>query len=82
VFVRQDSTGGAHVFTQKNLTTTQTTTSPLTPGKTFYWRVKVCNDAGCSKSGWWSFKVKSTATFNLLGADQLITFLMGISTGL
>jgi len=78
VFVRQDSTSGAHVFTQRNLTTTQTTTGALTPGKTYYWRVKACNNFGCTKSAWWSFKVKTGATFHLLGDGRWIALTTGL----
>jgi predicted outer membrane repeat protein len=60
VIVKQGSATGV-LADKKKVATTQYTTKPLQPGKTYYWRVKACNIVGCKGSGWWSFDIATTA---------------------
>lgn len=57
VVVKQDGKTGTKADGKKTMTS-QYTTKPLTKGKTYFWQVKACNSIGCTKSDWWSFKVK------------------------
>lgn len=58
VIVKLGSPQGARVFKQKNLTLSQTKTTALAAGQTFYWRVIATNDFGKAKSSWRSFTTK------------------------
>jgi predicted outer membrane repeat protein len=58
VIVKLGSTSGPKAFKQKNTTNSQTQTSALTKGQTYYWRVIAKNANGKSKSDWWKFTVK------------------------
>ena len=61
--VRQGSTTGTIVAQATSLASSRYTTSPLTPGKTYYWRVRARDAKGASSwTGYWHFKVSSTAT--------------------
>ncbi|MDL1894884.1 hypothetical protein FBQ82_01290 [Anaerolineae bacterium CFX7] len=57
VVVKQDSKKGTKVD-GKTIAVSQYTTKQLAKGKTYFWQVKACNGIGCTKSDWWSFKVK------------------------
>lgn len=58
VIVKLGSPKGARVFKQKNLALSQTKTTALTSGQTFYWRVIAANSFGKTKSEWRMFTVK------------------------
>ncbi|MBI4672582.1 MAG: hypothetical protein HY741_13065 [Chloroflexi bacterium] len=58
VIVKLGATNGPKKFKQVNLAISQATTSALTKGQTYYWRVTAKNANGSAKSVWWSFKVK------------------------
>lgn len=58
VVVKQGSQTGPTVSSVKNLEAFQYTTKALTKGMSYYWRVSVCNAAGCAKSAWGKFTVK------------------------
>jgi CSLREA domain-containing protein len=58
IMVRRDAQNGPKVAKQKNLGDTSYTVSGLAKGHTYFWQVKACNDAGCAKSEWYTFKVK------------------------
>lgn len=73
VTVRQGSTTGTVVFNH-NVTATKDTTSALTAGRTFYWRVRACNNLGCTASVWRKFQIKSGAVFDLRDDGWLNTF--------
>ncbi len=63
VQIRRGSTTGTVVAQPTGLTVSKYTTNPLTPGKTFYWRVRAKNALGASSwTGYWHFRVSSTAT--------------------
>lgn len=58
VVVKQDSTSGAKVDGNDNLTATAYTTIALTHGKTYFWRVRACRTVDCGAwTGWRSFSV-------------------------
>lgn len=59
VLVKQDTPQGVRVFKKGGLTTTQTKTTPLTKGKTYFWRAFACNNSGCTKSPWQQFTILS-----------------------
>lgn len=58
VIVKQGSKTGIKVFNKKNLVTTEVTTTALTKGKTYFWRVTGKNPNGKTNSAWQSFSVK------------------------
>ena len=60
VFLKEGSSSGTNVAIAINQISSWTT-SPLTPGKTYYWHVQGVNSLGVVKSGYRSFKVSSTA---------------------
>ncbi len=58
VIVREGSPNGpSFAHGQTHDVSTFRFAKPLTVGKSYFWRVKACNVAGCSKSPWSSFKV-------------------------
>lgn len=62
IMVKYDSKKGAKAFKKTNITTNSVTTAKLAKGRTYVWKVKACNSAGCGKwSEWWSFKVAKKA---------------------
>ncbi|MGB8647832.1 MAG: hypothetical protein WCF84_21540 [Anaerolineae bacterium] len=62
VQVRQGSASGPLVAQPKNLTSAQFAPAGLTAGKSYVWRVRACNAAGCGAwSGWWQFSVATGA---------------------
>ena len=68
VQIRQGSTTGTFVARPTSLTSSKYTTNPLTPGKTFYWRVRAKDAKGTSSwTGYWHFKVSPAATVSLQG---------------
>ena len=53
---------GIVVDSQTNLPTSQYTTQILSPGKTYSWQVRACNNTGCSDwTAPWTFKVSGAA---------------------
>jgi YVTN family beta-propeller protein len=61
--LRIGSTTGKLIETNANVPFSQyTTIKALKPGKTYYWHVRGCGDAGCTKwSGWWKFTIAPDA---------------------
>lgn len=62
VVVKEGSKTGFRVARDKNLTQSLYKTEPLTRGQVYFWRVRACNEAGCS--GWtkyWKFRVSASA---------------------
>jgi DNA-binding beta-propeller fold protein YncE len=60
IVVKQGSTTGTTVASSKSLTLSKFTTRPLTPGKTYYWRVRACTAKGCNAwTKWWRFVVSN-----------------------
>lgn len=58
VTVREGSPEGKVVDSATGLTAAQDKTIALKVGKTYYWRVRACNDAGCGKwSAAWNFQL-------------------------
>lgn len=57
VTVRQNAMNGPKAF-KKAVTLSQVTSDPLAKGHDYYWSVKACGDAGCTKSNWYKFTVK------------------------
>ncbi len=58
VIVKRDTPKGPRVFKQNNLALSQTKTTLLTSGQTFYWRVIAKNTFGKTKSDWRMFQTK------------------------
>ncbi len=58
VIVKRDAPNGPRVFKKTNLALSQTKTTALTSGQTFYWRVIAKNNFGKAKSEWRMFTVK------------------------
>ncbi len=56
VVVKQDAKDGAKVF-KKKVTVSQTQTTALAKGHTYYWRVKAINSFGSTKSAWFMFSI-------------------------
>ncbi len=57
VLVKMDSKKGV-VADRKTVQTSGYITKKLKKGHDYFWRVKACNDAGCTKSVWFSFNIK------------------------
>lgn len=58
VKVKLGAKNGPNAYTQKGITASQATTTTLTKGQIYFWRVTAINGAGKTKSAWQSFKVK------------------------
>ncbi len=72
VQVRQGSTSGTVVDHPINLAGSQYTTVSLTPGKTYYWRVRGADALGAGPwTAYWHFTVSTNATFSSGSTDQI-----------
>ena len=56
VLVKQDSPQGPKADS-KTVQTSAYQTKKLAKGHTYFWRVKACNDYGCTKSVWYAFTI-------------------------
>lgn len=58
VVVRQNASNGVKVVSKKNLGVSSFTTGALAGGSVYAWRVRACNNIGCTPSAWWSFSTQ------------------------
>ncbi len=58
IIVNKDSKKGEPLQARNGLTETQLETKKLENGRTYFWRIQACNQAGCKWSRWASFKEK------------------------
>lgn len=58
ILVKKDTKKSKAFYKKTVIGATQVTTKRLPKGHVYFWRVKACNAAGCSKwSDWWKFKI-------------------------